>query len=149
MAEQLSSSGAQLRVTAPEGESGFLRRDGNYLFTFSPQAIPSVAPSLTMPLRARPYESAQLHPIFHMNLPEGFVLEQLRNRLAKSSGMDPLLLLSVLGSQAPIGRLRFAVDGQGVRPQTNARQGERLADLLAARGSRELSSRQELFNWPS
>lgn len=130
-----------LSVFAPEGLCGRLQRDTDYLFTFGPDATADHAPALTMPLRAKPYEQSTLHPIFHMNLPEGFVLEQLRNRLAKTSGLDPLLLLSVIGSQAPIGRLRYVLDGQEDLPPRRAGDGERLADLLAARGTRELFAR--------
>lgn len=140
MTEPSPTPPRQLTVHTPEGLSGYVRRDGDYLFTFAPDVSADHAPSLTMPPRPRPYEHATLHPVFHMNLPEGFVLEQLRNRLAKTSGFDPLLLLSVIGSQAPIGRLRFALDGQAPTPRTSG-DGERLADLLAARGTRELFAR--------
>lgn len=64
----------QLAVFTPEGLSGHVRRDGNYLFTFTAEATAEHAPALTMPPRARPYEQPTLHPVFHMNLPEGFVL---------------------------------------------------------------------------
>jgi serine/threonine-protein kinase HipA len=67
------------------------------------------------------------------------VLEQLRNRLAKTTGLDPLLLLTVIGSQAPIGRLRFTLEGQAVNDAPV--QGESLAELLAHGGSRELFAR--------
>lgn len=141
MTDAPAATPRQLLVHTPEGVSGYVRRDGDYLFTFAPEASADRAPSLTMPLRARPYEHATLHPVFHMNLPEGFVLEQLRTRLAKTSGLDPLLLLSVIGSQAPIGRLRFSLDGQAAVPPRAPGEGERLADLLAARGTRELFAR--------
>jgi len=131
----------KLAVFTPEGLSGHIHRDGDYLFTFAADATPDHAPALTMPLRVRPYEQPTLHPVFHMNLPEGFVLEQLRNRLAKTTGLDPLLLLSVIGSQAPIGRLRYALDGQAPASERQPGEGERLADLLAARGTRELFAR--------
>ncbi|HEY1397972.1 type II toxin-antitoxin system HipA family toxin [Roseateles sp.] len=131
----------QLAVFTPEGLSGHVRRDGNYLFTFTAEATAEHAPALTMPLRARPYEQPTLHPVFHMNLPEGFVLEQLRNRLAKTAGLDPLLLLSVIGSQAPIGRLRYTLAGHDQPSPREPGEGERLADLLAARGTRELFAR--------
>ena len=44
--------------------------------------------------------------IFQMNLPEGYVLEQLRNRLAKTVNVDPMLLLALSGSSSPIGRVQ-------------------------------------------
>lgn len=129
-----------LLVSTPQGLAGRLLRDGGtYLFSFDPAASPAAAPALGMPLRARPYEHPSLHPVFQMNLPEGFVLEQLRNRLAKTSGLDPLLLLSIVGAQAPIGRLSFSLEGQAAA--ADMPQGERLAELLSTRGSKDLFAR--------
>lgn len=50
-----------------------------------------------MPVRLEEYRHRELHPIFQMNLPEGYVLEQLRNRLAKVVNVDPMLLLALSG----------------------------------------------------
>lgn len=58
-----------------------------------------------MPVRPDEYRHRELHPIFQMNLPEGYVLEQLRNRLAKVANVDPMLLLALSGSSSPIGRV--------------------------------------------
>lgn len=131
-------------VGSAQGTSGRIARENaSYLFSFDPGAHAASAPALSMPFRARPYVHPSLHPIFQMNLPEGFVLEQLRNRLAKTTGMDPLLLISVIGSQAPIGRLRFRLDEGASEPTggQGASVGERLADLIASRGSKALFSR--------
>jgi|UPI0006470700 serine/threonine-protein kinase HipA len=135
----MPESPTKVLVHTPQGLSGILQRDGSYLFSFAPDATPESAPALGMPLRARPYEFPSLHPIFQMNMPEGFVLEQLRNRLAKTTGLDPLLLLTVIGSQAPIGRLRFTLEGQAGNEAPV--RGESLAELLAHGGSRELFAR--------
>lgn len=132
-----------VQVHTPQGPSGALWRDGaSYLFTFDPAAHAATAPSLAMPWRPRPYEHPVLHPVFQMNLPEGYVLEQLRQRLAKVTGLDPLLLLTLVGAQSPIGRLRFSLGTSLPRSGPDeAMPGERLADLLAARGSHELFAR--------
>ena len=45
-----------------------------------------------MPVRSKQYESQVLHPIFQMNKPEGFMLEELRNRLAKTLQLDEMTL---------------------------------------------------------
>lgn len=129
----------RVTVYTPQGPAGRVEREGDFLFQFDPRASVSSAPSLAMPFRAAPYRHPSLHPVFQMNLPEGFVLEQVRNRLAKTTGMDPLLLLAVLGSQSPIGRLRFTLDGAA--PDSTPTHGESLAELLAGRGSRELFAR--------
>lgn len=125
-------------VNTPQGLAGRLQREGDYVFTFDPQAADPAAPALGMPRRIKPYVHTSLHPVFQMNLPEGYVLEQLRQRLAKTTGMDPLLLLTVIGSQAPIGRLRFSAEGAVPVPDA---PGERLADLLASKGSKDLFAR--------
>lgn len=44
-----------------------------------------------MPMRLDEYLHRELHPIFQMNLPEGYVLERLRNRLGKVVNVDPIL----------------------------------------------------------
>lgn len=134
MAEQAPA----VLVNTPQGLAGRLQREGDYVFTFDPQAGDLAAPALGMPRRIKPYVHTSLHPVFQMNLPEGYVLEQLRQRLAKTTGMDPLLLLTVIGSQAPIGRLRFSAEGAAPMPEV---PGERLADLLASKGSKDLFAR--------
>jgi serine/threonine-protein kinase HipA len=135
----MNEAARRVLVHTPQGPSGILQRGGSYLFSFAQDATPQSIPALGMPLRAWPYEYPSLHPIFQMNMPEGFVLEQLRNRLAKTTGLDPLLLLTAIGSQVPIGRLRFTLEGQSTN-ETPV-QGESLAELLAHGGSRELFAR--------
>jgi len=81
-----------LRVTTPEGSSGkILGSGGDYLLRYHEDAKAQTAISLLMPVRLDEYRHRGLHPIFQMNLPEGYVLEQLRNRLAKVANVDPML----------------------------------------------------------
>lgn len=134
----MSERAPAVLVSTPQGLAGRLQREGDYVFAFDPKASDLAAPALGMPHRVKPYVHKSLHPVFQMNLPEGYVLEQLRQRLAKTTGMDPLLLLTVIGSQAPIGRLRFSTEGAALAPTA---AGENLADLLASRGSRDLFAR--------
>ncbi|KAF1030041.1 MAG: hypothetical protein GAK37_01503 [Pseudomonas sp.] len=96
-----------LGVHTPQGTSGrvFIAANGDYLFRYADDAIAQSAVSLLMPVRAEEYRRRDLHPIFQMNLPEGYVLEQLKNRLAKTVKVDPMLLLALSGSSAPIGRV--------------------------------------------
>lgn len=97
---------AMLRVATPGGESGAVFSSADdYLFRYREDASAHAAISLLMPLRLDEYRHRELHPIFQMNLPEGFVLEQLRNRLAKVVNVDPMLLLALSGSSSPIGRV--------------------------------------------
>ncbi|WP_458232313.1 type II toxin-antitoxin system HipA family toxin [Roseateles sp. P5_E8] len=134
----MSERAPAVLVHTPQGLAGRLQREGDYVFAFDPQAGDLAAPALGMPRRVKPYLHSSLHPVFQMNLPEGYVLEQLRQRLAKTTGMDPLLLLTVIGSQAPIGRLRFSAEGAAPVPEA---PGENLADLLASKGSKDLFAR--------
>jgi len=92
-----------------------------------------------MPLRPLPYRRQSLFPIFQMNLPEGFVLEQIKLRLAKTGVADPLVLLNVIGSQAPIGRLRYSLEDAEVSRDSSP--GMSLAELLANKGSKGLFAR--------
>lgn len=96
------------QVLTDQGACGELSRDGgrDYLFRYG-IGIPDEAQiSLTMAVRDMPYLYRTLHPVFQMNLPEGYVLEQLRHRLAKTTTLNPMLLLALTGSGSPIGRVQ-------------------------------------------
>ena len=130
-----------LRVHTPQGESGSVLVSANdYLFRYSDNAQAKSAVSLTMPVRAEEYRRRELHPIFQMNLPEGYVLEQLRNRLAKTVKVDPMLLLALSGSSAPIGRVFVASDQVNDLIQRNGppATGENLDEILAWDGAENL-----------
>ena len=131
---------SQARVLTPQGVSGDLHFEaGQYEFRYS-GATPDVAVSLTMPVRRDQYRSAQLLPIFQQSLPEGFVLEQLRLRLAKLTQFDPMLLLALTGHDGAIGRL--CVESPAVELLTGGTQsetrGERLSEILAWDGAENL-----------
>jgi serine/threonine-protein kinase HipA len=130
---------AVLQVATPEGDSGkILTRTGDYLFRYHDYAEAQAAISLLMPLRMDEYRHRELHPIFQMNLPEGYVLEQLRNRLAKVANVDPMLLLALSGSSSPIGRVAVSspeVDALLARQQF---PGEKLEEILAWDGAEDI-----------
>src|SRR4051812_37498622 len=89
---------AYLAVSTPQGASGGLQHEGDaFLFTCVPDSPREAEVSLTMPRRAAPYVGTALLPVFQMNLPEGYVLEQLRQRFAKASRLSPMLLLALTG----------------------------------------------------
>lgn len=128
-----------LQVATPQGESGkILTASGDYLFRYHEKCHPQAAISLLMPARFEDYRHRELHPIFQMNLPEGYVLEQLRNRLAKIANVDPMLLLGLSGSSSPIGRVAVSsaeVDALLGRQQF---QGEKLSEILAWDGAEDI-----------
>jgi len=67
--------------------------------------------SLTMRVRAEPYIwDDVLHPVFQMNLPEGYLLQVLQEQLGPHIGASPLALLSVIGRNM-IGRIQVAAPG--------------------------------------
>ncbi|UIP31116.1 type II toxin-antitoxin system HipA family toxin [Stutzerimonas kunmingensis] len=128
-----------LQVATPEGESGrILSSARDYLFRYREEAKAQAAISLLMPVRLDEYRHRELHPIFQMNLPEGYVLEQLRNRLAKVANVDPMLLLALSGSSSPIGRV--AVSSAEVDALLRRQQfpGEKLEEILAWDGAEDI-----------
>lgn len=134
-------SSPKLQVHTPQGASGSVFTSaGDYLFRYGDNAPPHSALSLVMPVRADEYRRRELHPIFQMNLPEGFVLEQLRNRLAKTVRVDPMLLLALSGSSAPIGRVFVSSDQVNELIQRNGAPstGENLDEILAWDGAEDL-----------
>nr|WP_258697644.1 HipA N-terminal domain-containing protein [Pseudomonas sp. B21-015] len=67
---------ASLKVSTPEGSSGrILTSAEDFIFRYDEDALPNMAISLTMPVRPDEFRRRDLHPIFQMNLPEGYVLE--------------------------------------------------------------------------
>jgi serine/threonine-protein kinase HipA len=130
---------AMLQVATPEGDSGkILTSAGDYLFRYHEDAQARAAISLLMPVRLDEYRRRELHPIFQMNLPEGYVLEQLRNRLAKVASVDPMLLLALSGSSSPIGQVAVSspeVDALLARQQF---PGEKLEEILAWDGAEDI-----------
>ena len=126
-----------LQVSTPQGDAGELTQEqGQFLFGYGPASV-DAAVSLTMPVRKAQYAHASLHPIFQMNLPEGFLLEELQNRLAKIVNLEPMLLLALSSGQAPIGRV--AVQSDFVNPLASGQgKGERLSEILAWDGTESL-----------
>ena len=67
--------------------------------------------SLTMRVRREPYVwDDVLHPIFQMNLPEGYLLQVLQEQFGPHIGASPMALLTVIGRNM-IGRIQVAPPG--------------------------------------
>lgn len=67
--------------------------------------------SLTMRVRREPYIwDDVLHPMFQMNLPEGYLLQVLQEQFGPVIGASPMALLSVVGRNM-IGRVQVAPPG--------------------------------------
>lgn len=100
-----------------------------FVFAYLPEAKPEDLVSLLMPVRAMPYAlNRELHPVFLMNLPEGYQKTMLQQRLGKHASITDWGLLEVTGRQQ-IGRNR--VVPHGVKPDA-AHTDMDLARLLAS-----------------
>lgn len=83
------------------------REQQRHSFTYGLDATEAL--SLTMPLRLESYRYEQgLHPLFQMNLPEGYLRQALERYAAKNFGSDDLSYLTLLGNHQ-IGRLRYCL----------------------------------------
>ena len=125
-----------IRVFADGLHAGALEKSPHkphYVFTYDPEAPQERSVSLTMPVRLQSYLSppAHLHPIFDMNLPEGY----LRSWLMKTiPDCDDLSLLQVTGS-SQVGRLEYSSQKrfpEGSLPDFNVQ------DILTYDGAEDL-----------
>lgn len=79
--------------------------------TYHADAAPEDFVSLTMRVRQDPYLwDDVLHPVFQMNLPEGYLLQVLQEQFGPHVGASPMALLSVIGRNM-IGRIQIASPG--------------------------------------
>lgn len=95
----------QLDIITPQGDCGVLSRGSQFSFAYSTADAPREV-SLVMPYDPTPSVSNVLHPIFDMNVPEGFLADQIKRRMAKHMQVDEMRLLSVIGGNQ-IGRLTY------------------------------------------
>jgi len=77
----------KVKISNQEVGSLFYEKDRDiYGFNYSDNADKSI--SLTMPYRPSTYHWVKyLHPIFDMNMPEGYLFEMLKNHLSKQYGI--------------------------------------------------------------
>lgn len=95
---------------------------------------PEAFVSLTMRVRRDPYLwDDVLHPIFQMNLPEGYLLQVLQEQFGPHVGASPMALLSVIGRNM-IGRIQVAPPG--AHPEAPAKPVD-VAALLQGDNSEE------------
>ena len=135
-------SAQDLLVSTPQGPGGrvYQASNGDYAFRHDSALVPATAISMTMPARREEYRSRDLHPIFQMNLPEGYVLEELRNRLAKVTPLNPMLLLAISGHNSPIGRVRAtsSVVDNFLHARADSDAGVRLDEILSWDGTEDI-----------
>ncbi|SNB54934.1 serine/threonine-protein kinase HipA [Marinobacter sp. es.042] len=85
------------------------RESGEYVFSYSEKANPNAFVSLTMPVRKKDYSHPQLHPVFEMHLPEGYLLSVIKKQFAKLTDTDDFGLLRLLAPNIR-GRVEFNPD---------------------------------------
>src|SRR6202020_1636376 len=85
--------------------------DFRSVLTYHASTPTDVFVSLTMPVRTESYVwDDTLHPVFQMNLPEGYLLQVLQEQLGPQIGASPIALLSVIGRNM-VGRIQVAAAG--------------------------------------
>jgi len=109
------------------------REGRKYVFAYDPSAIDAV--SLTMPTRLESWVEKDLHPIFQMNLPEGSLLDAIRQAIAKIIGEDDLSILMATGGNQ-IGKNKFVLPGENALDQQ--KQVESLSEILTYPDTTEL-----------
>jgi serine/threonine-protein kinase HipA len=86
-------------------------RDGfEHSLTYSPRIPPEGFVSLLMPVQLKSWNWPALHPFFEMNLPEGYLLQLLKEQMGTLMGSRPLDLLAVVGANM-IGRVSLHLPG--------------------------------------
>jgi serine/threonine-protein kinase HipA len=102
--------------------------------SYNAQASANDLVSLTMPVRVNSYLWEDvLHPVFQMNLPEGFLLQVLQEQFGPHVSGHPLALLAVVGRNM-LGRLQVAAPGAVLNEQPKAVE---VADILRGDNSEE------------
>ncbi len=103
----------KLAVSVLGREVATLEQQGDFrsVLAYHPDVAPSDFVSLTMPVRVESYVwDDSLHPIFQMNLPEGYLLQVLQEEFGPHVGASPTALLSIVGRNM-VGRLQVAAQG--------------------------------------
>jgi len=120
--------------------AGILEQVGDFksVMTYVPDVAPENLVSLTMPVRTESYRwDDQLHPIFQMNLPEGYLLQVLQEEFGPHIGASPVALLSVIGRNM-VGRLQVAPPGATLNEPAKPIE---VAELLKGDNSEKAFSR--------
>lgn len=120
-----------LKVTINDSLVGILDRykGKRYSFTYAHNVSESEAISLIMPPRPTSYMSSigHLHPIFDMNLPEGYLRQWLSKAIIN---FDDLTLLGITGA-SQIGRLQY-------ESEKNVPSSISIKDILSYDGAEDL-----------
>lgn len=87
-----------LKVQVENKNSGILSfEDNEYTFSYKTEDNMNFI-SLTMPVRNKSWDSKELHPIFEMHLPEGYLLSIIKKHFSKFTKTDDFGLLKLMSS---------------------------------------------------
>ena len=84
---------------------GLVFENGEYIFSYQTQEKTDFI-SLTMPVRTKDYSHINLHPIFEMHLPEGYLLSIIKKHFSKITKTDDFGLLQLM-SPSIVGRVSY------------------------------------------
>ena len=99
---------SELRVLVQQLAAGrLLSEQGSYVFRYDPDVAAEQFVSFTMPVRKRDLVHNQLHPIFQMHLPEGYLLALLKRHYSKLTTNDDFGLLRLM-AQGIRGRIQYS-----------------------------------------
>ena len=127
--ESLPERIRQIQVSTPEGPAGELLHDSRFRFSYHQDGA---AIALSMPWRSERYSHGAIHPVFEMNLPEGFVRHYISERLRRFTRVDDMLFLALQGTSG-IGRLSY-----DAALETQASPRETLEEILHWQGKNSL-----------
>lgn len=98
-----------LTVKVDSKTSGILSFEENeYIFSYKTEDKENFV-SLTMPVRAKSWNSKNLHPLFEMHLPEGYLLSIIKKHFSKFTKTDDFGLLKLM-SPSIKGRVSYEQD---------------------------------------
>lgn len=112
----------KLEVYVEQRPVAILESQGDFksILTYDRDIGTSDFVSLTMPVRTESYVwDDQIHPIFRMNLPEGYLLQVLEERFGPLIGASPIKLLAIVGRNM-VGRLQVAPPGSNLNEPIRA-----------------------------
>jgi serine/threonine-protein kinase HipA len=114
-----------LRVMAGDSDIGALMKDSQFRFRYEDLVAEHDAVSLAMPVQAREFVRNTIHPVFEMNLPEGYLRQRIVERFRKQATVDEMFFLALQGDRS-MGRLGFQSDSV----TTDSVEGTSLVDLV-------------------
>ena len=127
----------ELLIETTQGHAGQLLRQSQFVLRYSDEALskPERAISLTMPVTPAGYAANRIPPALAMQLPEGYLLNYLSERFAKTVDIRDEMNLLALVSTPSAGRVHASREMASERTRSPPIA---LSDILAAPGSQAL-----------